>query len=514
MPIAQRETLPNMKMGVGVVEDIKDPTGNHRMKVRVFQIHPTPAKLPTEKLPWASVTVPVNSSQSFGMPYVGDWVLCTFLDGNNGQEIIVLGVIPGINSEDGKAPTDSTETISSLKDELIAAEAKLETMKNNSGSGSASQEQIDAQTALVSSAGAAVTAAQAKYDELVERRNNTLLYNNEGLNNAISAAGTELAEAQKQLTAGMASLTAMKNKKTYTPADIDAQQKIVDELRTRIARLELEEEARSNSYGRDNRPQSEINKDPRPTLLGSHRRAGYPSTVTLSRTKKATGVEFADLDKLFDHICGEDSYIRRGIAQAKVMAGQVGAAIRKALEAILQALGSIPGVQAVLEALKWLVEKIKMVIEWLDEINKGILEFIRQVKLIKALIEWILSLPAKLLALFRDCLAKAYAELARAAFDILKAALPGGGDYGAVGQIIVEYQNLKKETDKLAKTVNTTVSLANEAITAFSSPSTMSEADKNKYGAMLTTEEGRSQLVKEIYPDSSQHDKTQYKKVM
>jgi hypothetical protein len=257
-----------------------------------------------------------------------------------------------------------------------------------------------------------------------------------------------------------------------------------------------------------------VNKDPKPFLLGSHRKKGYPSTATLSRTKKATGVEFADLDQLFDHICGEDSYIKRAIAQARVLAGQVGAAIRTALEAILKALGSIPGVQAVLDAVKYLVWLVKTAIEWLDEVNKGILEFIRQVKLIKALIEWILSLPAKLLALFRDCLARAYAELARAAFDILKDALPGGGDYGALGQIIVEYQNLKKETAKLAQKANETVALTKSAILSFSDPSGMSEADKNKYGSMLATAEGRDKLTQEIYPDNKAYDKKKSEKVL
>ena len=119
-----------MLVGVGVIEAYDDPTGLNRLKVRVFQVHDEPSKLPTEKLPWAQVILPVNDAHKFGVPYVGDWVLCTFLDGKNAQEVIVLGVIPGINSDNPKEPTQSTSEIDALKAQIAEEEKKLQNLIN------------------------------------------------------------------------------------------------------------------------------------------------------------------------------------------------------------------------------------------------------------------------------------------------------------------------------------------------------------------------------------------------
>jgi hypothetical protein len=87
----------NAKFGVGVVEDRNDPLKVGRLRVRIIHIHDDDkVKLPTNKIPWAQVLHPVNAPRSFASPKIGDWVLCTFLDGMNGQEIIVMGVLPGL----------------------------------------------------------------------------------------------------------------------------------------------------------------------------------------------------------------------------------------------------------------------------------------------------------------------------------------------------------------------------------------------------------------------------------
>ena len=119
--------LESMKLGVGVVEDIEDPAQLGRLRVRIFQIHTdNKAELPTEDLPWAQVLVPVNNAHHFGTPDFGDWVLCTFLDGNHAQMPIVLGVIPGINPTDVAAPnTDIDQKITDLQTQIDAIDETL-----------------------------------------------------------------------------------------------------------------------------------------------------------------------------------------------------------------------------------------------------------------------------------------------------------------------------------------------------------------------------------------------------
>jgi len=90
----------NMLHFVGVVEANNDLTNNGRVKVRAFGIHP-PRKsdvdadsVPTDHLPWATVL-----DGSYGVapviPNVGDWVFGFFIDGNEAQQPMIMGRLPG-----------------------------------------------------------------------------------------------------------------------------------------------------------------------------------------------------------------------------------------------------------------------------------------------------------------------------------------------------------------------------------------------------------------------------------
>ena len=119
--------LESMKLGVGVVEDIVDPAQLGRLKVRIFQIHTdNKAELPTADLPWSQVLLPVNNAHHFSTPDFGDWVMCTFLDGNHAQMPIVIGVIPGVNSSDVGQPDDTTEQrITELQQQIASIDETL-----------------------------------------------------------------------------------------------------------------------------------------------------------------------------------------------------------------------------------------------------------------------------------------------------------------------------------------------------------------------------------------------------
>lgn len=89
----------------GIVEDIADPLMNNRLRIRINGFHnQNKTVLPTESLPWAMVGLPVNSSDSFSVPRVGDWVIGFFLDGESAQFPVVTHVLPGINTVVAKAP--------------------------------------------------------------------------------------------------------------------------------------------------------------------------------------------------------------------------------------------------------------------------------------------------------------------------------------------------------------------------------------------------------------------------
>ena len=81
---------------VGVVEDRQDPLKLGRCRVRIFGWHSeNVTEVPTELLPWAQAMMPLNNSNPY-TPKESDVVVGFFLDANNAQIPVMMGVLPGI----------------------------------------------------------------------------------------------------------------------------------------------------------------------------------------------------------------------------------------------------------------------------------------------------------------------------------------------------------------------------------------------------------------------------------
>jgi hypothetical protein len=89
---------------IGVVEATDDPLQLGRCRVRCFGYHPkristsTPNEqpVPPDHLPWATCLMPSNLQNFHGRPNAGDWVIGFFLDAQDAQEPVILGILPGI----------------------------------------------------------------------------------------------------------------------------------------------------------------------------------------------------------------------------------------------------------------------------------------------------------------------------------------------------------------------------------------------------------------------------------
>jgi hypothetical protein len=93
---------------VGVVEDRQDPQFAGRVRVRCLGHHTSNKNIvPTSDLPWSQVVLPITSSGISGVGSTplglveGSWVFGYFRDGNNRQEPLVIGSLPGRPSEYG-----------------------------------------------------------------------------------------------------------------------------------------------------------------------------------------------------------------------------------------------------------------------------------------------------------------------------------------------------------------------------------------------------------------------------
>ena len=91
---------------VGVVEDRNDPERIGRVRVRCLGYHTKDlTRIATEDLPWAVVMSPTDTPSMNGLghtpPFLveGSWVVGFFRDPHDLQQPIILGSLPGINTE-------------------------------------------------------------------------------------------------------------------------------------------------------------------------------------------------------------------------------------------------------------------------------------------------------------------------------------------------------------------------------------------------------------------------------
>lgn len=84
----------------GVVEARKDPLFLGRCKVRIFGWHTQDkTQMPTENLPWALPSLPIDNGRSPVGLREGDWCWGFFMDGKEAQQPIMCGFTPGIPEE-------------------------------------------------------------------------------------------------------------------------------------------------------------------------------------------------------------------------------------------------------------------------------------------------------------------------------------------------------------------------------------------------------------------------------
>jgi phage baseplate assembly protein gpV len=82
---------------IGVIENRVDPLTLGRCQVRIFGWHnENSVTLPTSDLPWAQAMIPINDSKHFSVPRVGEWVVGFFMDGEQAQTPVMMGVLPGL----------------------------------------------------------------------------------------------------------------------------------------------------------------------------------------------------------------------------------------------------------------------------------------------------------------------------------------------------------------------------------------------------------------------------------
>jgi hypothetical protein len=209
-----------------------------------------------------------------------------------------------------------------------------------------------------------------------------------------------------------------------------------------------------------------------------------------------TGVAASNLSR--SHACDTTLFVQRNVSMAKI-AEQVVKLIRDAIKFVMDALGINPGSNALIEQIKQVKRYIDDVTEFLTEVQEKITNLVEAARKIGALIQYLLSLPAQILAYFQGCLVELYAELKKQFMDAVAtvSAEFSAGDDGILKNAQDALNSTKALVATAAKTAGSIASLPAATVSAITNP-----------GTTPLTGEQASALSKELF--SSYENNTTY----
>jgi len=180
-------------------------------------------------------------------------------------------------------------------------------------------------------------------------------------------------------------------------------------------------------------------------------RVGKSTASAPSNTYEGTGIEKSDNSRA--HVCDIPGVIKYQAAFEILKNFTIFQTIRNGIEALMSGTASSPIITGIISAIKVLRGILRTINELLDIINnvlKVIADFIVKVQ---QTIAWFLSLPARLLQQFSDCLASLYAALAGVFTSAIDSAT------STFSQLITEGTGLISDVTKTIS--NATSTLAN-----------------------------------------------------
>lgn len=233
--------------------------------------------------------------------------------------------------------------------------------------------------------------------------------------------------------------------------------------------------AAGNEIGAQLLSQIDLDKDLQDPIAPINAYSGANSVSGVSNTSSSTfGTIISSINQQLTHECGTTPYIRQFAGFCHGIAQQIANGIRFAINKVLEAFGIDPALSGIAATIRRIANTISEIANVAKLINKFINDVVLVIAQIKALIQYILSLPAKLLALFKKCLQEAQAELSRAIFSTLNT-----GTDNLIGQTTRELSNLAQQTQSLVNETNKIIDAPGRIISGIADPATLSSGDRN-----------------------------------
>ena len=220
---------------------------------------------------------------------------------------------------------------------------------------------------------------------------------------------------------------------------------------------------------------------PKPKLAGDSRIKGTPTTPRSARgVMKDTTID--RMSNRLAHHCDFGINLSRRIGLKKYIKAMM-QAIREGIRAIKRFLGlsDVSGViSTIINKVKAIVQEIKYYVNtYIKPIAKFLIKVIKFIRYVKAVIAWILSLPARFLKYLRQCLTALMSAIGKIFMDTL---FESEGD-STIGKDI---QDIMKDAKEIVSTVSTTINLANQTVAEVQSLGNLTSSRLNRSASSVT----------------------------
>lgn len=206
---------------------------------------------------------------------------------------------------------------------------------------------------------------------------------------------------------------------------------------------------------------------------------GKPSTPLLSQgIVKGTAVGVANENRA--HVCDISARMKNDAAIARIKFSQLTKAIREAIRAVLKALGFSPDSESsrFIELAKDILAGVQFLQRVIDEIKDYSQVIIDYAKQIRAMIDWLLSLPKNLAALLKECLNELLNATSGAFSELFS--ISGSNE---IGESIKSVTDLVTESKKLVNSSLDLLAVPVKIVDALSTPASV--GDINSAGNKL-----------------------------
>ena len=190
---------------------------------------------------------------------------------------------------------------------------------------------------------------------------------------------------------------------------------------------------------------AEENLSPPGRFGNEGRIAGAPTTHASARGK-ITGTSTHYTNTRRTHVCGFIDEMRKNVYLQQFIKASA-SAIREGIRKVMQTLGFtdktgfFAATVATLKKIQKSLQTVQYYLKKIVDFEKYVLAYITK---IRAIIQWIISLPAKLLKLLAECLAK-FLKLVKNVFTDFLKELGTGTDPTGVSELITETKNTINE---------------------------------------------------------------------